>query len=437
MGTKKTKLWEGDVMPIGGYYGPIASYTSEEYDGYMSKEFLEDKYFQMIRDCGVNLITTVDCDYEESPENLIKTMELCDRHQINIFVKDNGLKSEMSLEGMEERMRAYSEYQSFAGIRVVDEPEVEYFPMMDDGASVTLGRPLSKFQELASKTSSFENLIGYVNLFPYYFWMETTIEDYKRYVEEYCSTCQPLKIISFDHYLFDYEERDRACKTYFANMSVIREAAEKYNVPYWAFVQCGGQWHSAKKPSVPYFPLEGEFIWNVNTCLAMGAKGIQYFPLVQPHWFALTPDGIDPKRSGLIAADGSATPWYEYAKKANQQIAAVDEILMSAKHKGVIAIGKAVEHTEDVECRIAGKSFHELMDVKTQEAGALIGCFDYQGKTALYVVNYDMHSEQEITLELNELYTITKISGGETAKLSTKQLTFTPQKGEAVLIVIE
>lgn len=436
MCAESKKFWKGNVMPIGAYYGPIASYTSEEY-GYTSKDFLKEKYFQMIAECGINLITTVDCDYEDSPQNLIRTMELCDKYQIRIFVKDNGLKPEMSKIEMETRMKAYSGYQSFAGIRVVDEPEVDYFPVQSDGLSVTTGRPLKNFQELASKINSFGNLLGYVNLFPYYFWMETTIEDYKKYVNEYCETCQPINVISYDHYLFDYEDRERACKIYFANMSIIREAAKRLDIPYWAFVQCGGQWHSAKKPSIPYFPLEGEFFWNVNTCLAMGAKGIQYFPLVQPHWFALTPDGIDPKRSGLIAADGTATAWYGYAKRANRQIAAIDEVLMNATHEGVIAVGKAEEHTMEVECLVEGNSFRELMDVRTQEAGALIGCFDYSGRTALYVVNYDMYSKQEISLMLDGIHRLTQISGEDEVTLSTDCFTFIPQKGEAVLLVIE
>lgn len=435
MSVNSKKVWEGDAMPIGAYYGPIASYTNEKW-GYTSKDFLEDKYFQMIAECGVNLITTVDCDYENEPQNLIKTMELCEKYQIRILVKDNGLKPEMSEMELEERMKAYSGYQSFAGIRVIDEPEVDYFPEKYDGISKIMTRPLANFQELSTKINKFEELLGYTNLFPYYFWMKPTTEDYQRYLDEYCETCQP-KMISFDHYPFDYEEREKAYKIYFTNMSMIRETAKRFGISYWAFVQCGGQWHSAKKPSIPYFPLEGEFFWNVNTCLAMGAKGIQYFPLVQPHWFALTPDGIDQNRSGLIAADGSTTMWYNYAKRANRQIAAIDEVLMYATHEGVIAVGKAVEHTVDVKCVIEGNRFRELMDVKTQDAGALVGCFDYHEKTALYVVNYDMYAAQEITLELNGVYKLMSISGKGTEVFSTNHFTFTPQKGEAGLLVIE
>ena len=41
------KLFTGDIMPIAGYYGPIASYRDKACL-YTTLNYLEDKYFQML-----------------------------------------------------------------------------------------------------------------------------------------------------------------------------------------------------------------------------------------------------------------------------------------------------------------------------------------------------------------------------------------------------
>ena len=469
--TDHSRVWEGDVMPIAGFYGPIASYTSEKY-GYTSKDFLKETYFDLIQKCGINLIPRVDADYSQTPENVLRTLELCEQYNIRLFVTDSGLRNGMTEAEMEERMKDYSSYSSFAGIFVADEPEASNYPKEFDGVENVMERPLSAYQKKATKLNRFNDLLGYVNLFPCYSWQGHTVENYKKYVDEYCDTYQNVKVLSFDYYPFDYSKRDVSYKDYFTNLSIIREKAKERGIPYWAFVQCGG-YFGANQDTGDLYPTEGEFYWNVNTVLAMGAKGIQYFPLVQPHWFSLTSSGTDPKRSGLIGADGNTTDWYDYATNANKQIAAVDEVLMNAEHLGVIVNAKeegkkgnflfktdvvsVIDHVSSMDSNIVfaqgvdkqysvelTESFVEGTratwvdgDITNVNGNALIGCFDYNGKTALYVVNYDMYSEQEISIEFSEVHKLTQISEEGTNIVSTNHFTFTPQKGEAILLVID
>lgn len=443
------KFWNGDVMPVGGFYGPIGSYTDKD-TGETTENFLQDKYFQMIADAGVNLITCTDCNYDTEPEDMIKTLELCEKYGIRLFVRDTGLKADMTKEEMDTRISAYSGYKSFGGIRVVDEPTVSYFPNKKKN-----DRPLSDYSELACRINEYEDLMGYVNLWPYYPWNECTEEDYTNYVREYCESCD-AKMVSADHYIFCYlspfvkEESYDEYKNgrgYFRNLSILREEAKRFNIPFWNYIQCGGQWNFEKRPraSIEYHPLEGEFLWNVNTSLAMGAKGIDYFPLVEPYFYAVSDEGLDENRNGMIGVYGNKTQWYDYVEKANQQIFAVDEVLMNSEHQGVLAVEKAVDDMTDVVCYIEGKTFRELKDIKLEEVtgtkvrpdGALIGCFDYQGKTALYVVNYDMYGAQKIILELVDEYKVTMISDKGTETLSTNEVAIKLYKGEAVLLVIE
>ena len=424
----------GDVMPIGGYYGPICSYTTDKWGGYTTENFLQDKYFQMIAECGLNVITTVDCNYADDPESFLKTMDLCEKYGIRIFVNDRELETLEGEEAIRQRMAAYSHYKCFAGIRVVDEPESAVFPMDKENPN----RELSFYCKVAAKLNGIEGLLGYVNLFPYYASMEKgygkTMADYVAYLNAYSEGVPTLKLLSWDHYLFDFNPT--RYDVYFENMSVCRELADRRKVPFWAFVQAGGQWYQGNKPSMPYYPTEGQYNWNVNTCLAMGAKGIQYFPMVQPHWFSLDENGnIDSKRSGLIGADGSATPWFYMAKRSNAQIRAVDEYLMNAEHIGVLPVGEIpVEHTKKVKCVLSG-TFRELTEAAAPK-GALIGCFDYKGKTALYVVNYDQEESQTITLQFGKNCEFETICSEGREKGAGHTCAVTLEKGGAKLVLI-
>lgn len=426
------KLFTGDVMPIAGYYGPIASYRDKACL-YTTLNYLEDKYFQMLVDCGLNLINTVDCDYTEEPENFIKTMDLCEKFGLGIFIKDRALETMEGEQNIIERMKAYSNYECFAGIRVIDEPGTPYYPDPERCGCPT--RPLAEYGKIAKKLNDIPGLLGYVNLYPYYTGLRAvTFEDYKRYVLEYCERVPNLKVLSYDHYVFD--EYD--FKAFYNNMSFIRDVAREHNIPFWAYLQCGGQWNRQGMTSLPIFPADGEFYWNGNVTLAMGARGIQYFPTIAPHGDSINEKGeIDPCRNGLIAADGSATPWYYMAMNFNKQVAAVDEVLMNAEHIGILPVGEtAKDDTACVSCIVDGSGYRELNNV-IAENGALVGCFDYQGKTALYVVNYDKEDTRNITLQFDREYEYETICAAGRANHTGTVCKLTLTKGDATLIVIK
>ena len=274
--------------------------------------------------------------------------------------------------------------------------------------------------------------MGSGNLCP--IWYDYEKEPYNQYVEEYVSTCEP-PYVSFDYYLFD-PERSKA--GYFYNMDVIRHYAEKYDIPFWLYVQAGGQWNDGgeKFESVEYFPTEGELHWNVNTALAYGTKGIEYFPVIQPYAFSwTTTEQFDFQRNGLLGVWGNKTQWWYYAQNVNKQIAAVDSVLMNSVNKGVIVSGtQAVSDTEGREFIMEGKSWRELADVK---GNAMVGCFNYKGKTALYVVNYETDYAQKVTLELQDSYNLSITQNTKVSKFNTDSLTLDMQPGEGVLVVFE
>ena len=163
---------------------------------------------------------------------------------------------------------------------------------------------------------------------------------------------------------------------------------------------------------------------------------------------------MDYKRNGLIAEDGSINVWYSYVKEANTQIVAIEDVIMNAANKGVIPVGgyaarNITESLNDLgDASFVIRRYDKLQGVFTTgaEYGALVGCFDYQGKTALYVVNYDVLSTQTITLCFDEnisadVTQLVKVEGKTEAKTSKqlssdKKLEITLGAGEASLVVL-
>ena len=171
--------------------------------------------------------------------------------------------------------------------------------------------------------------------------------------------------------------------------------------------------------------------------LVFGAKGIEYFPLIQPHYYAFAESTeFDFERNGIFGAWGNKTQWYYYAQDINKQIAAVDEVLMNSVNKGVIASGKqAVSDTSYAETAIMeGTSWRELESI---DGDALVGCFNYQGKTALYVLNYSYEYAQKINLNFNGNYKFTVVQNGETSHYKGNDITLDMFAGDGALVVFE
>jgi hypothetical protein len=187
--------------------------------------------------------------------------------------------------------------------------------------------------------------------------------------------------------------------------------------------------------------------WNVNTLLAYGAKGYNWFTLIQPWYFALegngSIEGMNFNRAGLIGADGSETRNYEAAKEINAWVAGVDSVLMAAKSVDILATGTYAQRNTGVK-----KATYADMTVSASNTtyGAIVGVFDYNGKTAYYIVNNDVeiddgelvgNKSQEITLTFTTDKTMTVYSGTTTETLNAAICTVEIEAGGAALVVVE
>lgn len=421
-----------DVMPIGGYYGPMVPYESR--DGNMLPTYVSDEIMKMFADAGINLIVYSDMSYSSSPELGKEYLDLAEKYGIGIFVNDGEVLSNVGKNGVSaaevaDQIANYVDHPAFCGMYVVDEPRTAYFMPGDQE------KYISNYKELANVLQYDLDLTCYMNMFPV--WrIETSKDKYEQYVKEFVETLNP-KVLMWDNYPFSASDE---MSVYFYNMNLMREYSQKNNVPFWAFIQAGAQWNDEKihfDSKTPYFPNEAQFNWNINTCLAFGAQGIQYFPLIQPSHFAYAQSKEwDFERNGIIGAAGNKNIWYNFAQNINKHIGVIDEVIMNSVDKGVIITGEQAKKDMEMSMSavIESGSFQELMSVSGE---AMVGCFNYNGKTALYVVNYSMEHAQHITLNLNETHDVTVMQDAKTSYVNAKNLRLDMAAGEGVLVVIE
>lgn len=417
-----------DVMPIAGYYGPMPSNYSV--DGQSLPDYISDEFFEKIAECGINLLHHQYTNYATIPSFAKKLLGLGEKFNIGICVYDSRIRDNLgddtlSVEDIDEIVNDYRNYPAFCGLYITDEPSSDYY------YSNSSNPRLTKYNKLFANLKALD-IFGYANLFPMV--RVTQREQYEKYLQEYIDNCD-VYYLSWDKYVFD---KGNSKSEYFLNMSLCREYAEKANIPFWTFIQAGSQWNDNQQPieTNGYYPTEGEFIWNINTCLAYGAKGIQYFPLIQPNYFSFsTSNEFDFERNGIFGAWGNKNRWFYYAKNANAQIAAVDEVLMNSVNKGVIVTGEdAKKDNSDSKFLIDGDSWRELAGVS---GDSLIGCFNYKGKSAFYVVNYDTEYAQKITLKLKGKYNLSVTQGAKTTYINTDELELTMAAGDGALVVVE
>lgn len=422
-----------DVMPLCGFHGPYQDKFNQ--DGNVAPNMVTDEYFQMVKDLGINMISASELDWYSTKEALTQALELGEKYGIGFFVGDKNLtwNYDITAEEAANYISEYYDYPAYCGLTLIDEPNIPTYNL--DGNE---NRNLDLFVNLAKVLQYDLDQYCYINMYAIKEGNAKGYEVWSNYVKEVSDSLNQ-KIYSADMYPFD-EKNQGLWQKYFYYLGTMRDYAIDHNAPFWGYIAAGAQWsgnYMAFDSVTPYFPNEPQFNWNVNTTLAYGAQGMQYFPLIQ--YMNMTPtlsgDGWDFNRNGIIGAWGNKTQWYHYVKNINTHIAEIDEVLMNSVHKGVIASGKqAQDDTKLTSCVIESGSFQELTSIT---GDALVGCFNYNGKTALYVVNHSMEYAQYITLNFNETQEIRKTQNAKTSYVKGDKLTLDMAAGEGVLVVIE
>lgn len=428
------------VMPVIAYHCMHGPFT---YGGETTPDYMQEKYYKWVADAGINYIVSpsvANFDYINRAEHYKESLALSEKYGIREFIKDSRVTADLSDKELSDTISEYASHKAFGGIYVVDEPATPYFPRNYEGVDQTLVRQfMDSFAPKIRKLNSYENMCAYVNLLPYYEWMECGLEEYDRYIKEFCETCNP-KYLAFDNYLFGKVYTTDTIKdgfsVFFRNFSIIYKYAKFYNIDIWPFVQSGGNWGENGRESEFHMPTGEETEWVVNICLAYGSKAIQYFPLLSMR-NRRTDGTFDRDRHGLISEDGRPTRYLAYATTANEQVRLVGSTLLKCKSEGLIVKGEFEAATENCPEFFENDSFRQLKSVEYSNVGTIIGCLDYEGKTALYVVNNNMTRRQTITLKFDgeQSYSLSSIGISRTDKGDTCEVTL--MAGRAALVVLE
>ena len=419
-----------DVMPIGGFFGPYVHSYNEDVRSFPN--YISDEIFKMIADSGTNLIMYTMTDYGEHPDAMNTYLDLAEKNNLGVFITDKRISEaygnrEVDKKAVLQQLSNYCNHPAFCGIYLIDEPYTGYYSPREDGNTI------SKYSNIAKYLHDELDMITYGNLLPIYS-VANGAETYERYVAEWCESIHP-KMLLWDYYICDNGYASN--EGYFFNLSIMKKYAEKYNIPFWTYIQTGGRW-SEIDPYIgtdDYHPNEEEFNWNVNTCLAYGTKGLVYYTLIQPESeaFFTEKDG-DFHTGGLIGCMGNKNQWYSYAQNISKHIRVIDEVLMNSVNKGVIVHGEqAKQELKNNEYVLESGTFNELQSVT---GDAMVGCFNYNGKTALYVVNYSMEYAQNIQVKFDAKCKIQMVQNAEKSYISAKNLTLDMDPGEGVLLVL-
>lgn len=449
-------------MPITGYDGPGYEYLTTYADTY-----------SYIKDLGINLVTLNREQIGTSYDKAQLQLSEAEKNGIKVYLSNGYIYDKSNSEGIansdgsvkEDRYREitaqYDGYRSFAGYYLYDEP----FYNATVGDKYCLDDLKTALQALIKQT----NVHGYLNLFPYLTQMNgqltvdssnkniLTKDSYQTYVKK--ASTLGAEFLSYDLYLrgnktttgwwiFQETSYEICTESFYKNLCWMRETAAEEGKPYHAFIQVGTDFSSSNDKSTEQKNLTTvqEMYLEANVALAMGAKGLNYYSVVQPSEYAENEDKTyDYHRSGLLSANGEKNngagganyEYYNAAKKINTYVDKIDEVLMNSENEAIIVTNDTVKgYLGD-----AVTSWNELSSVSGNEM--LVGCFNYYGKSAYLVVNITPDegktgSSKSVTLNFkgNPSYTYTGMdcvshSGNDNT------LSLTVPAGESVLVVMD
>ncbi len=192
-----------------------------------------------------------------------QALDTAARHGLLMWIADDRLSLYRDLDprweaNLVDAVADYGDHPALDGYFLVDEPGAEKF--------ADLGKVVARLQTEDPRR------VPYINLYPDFTPPDVLgTSTYSQHVTQFMALVRP-PLLSFDYYPFK-NDLDRT--TFFDNLTVIRDTAQKYRVPFLLIVQAmpHGQYRN---------PTEAEIAWQVNHGLAFGARGISYFAYWTP-----------------------------------------------------------------------------------------------------------------------------------------------------------
>lgn len=333
----------------------------------LTAEQLDIAHFRELANAGFTINFSNFGTYELNK----KALDLAELVGIKLVISDNRLQpgkpvDKTALEKIDQVVKDYKGFLALYGYHIIDEPTAEIFEYM---AAIK--------KEILLKDSSH---LVYANLLPNYAnAQQLGTKSYPEYVDKYIQVFKP-QIISWDFYPFT---NDGFREGYYENMEIVRAAALKAGIPFWAFTM-------SCQIDLPYpAPKESWIRLQLYSDLAYGAKGLQYFTYALPH------SSSEDFKTAILDANGKPTYLYNIAKRVNSEIHFLET---SVKQLNSIE----VYHTEPLPK--GTKPLPEDFYIKDIKSGPMIvGYFqDKSGHPYLLLVNRNYEKKINFILSVSE-----------------------------------
>ena len=266
------------------------------------------KRYQEVADAGIEYLVPGNGTFNR--EQNLRALDLAKDVGIKILPVDMRLlpfvlKPDIDLDEAMIRQVAtdYKKHPALRGYVVRDEPNANMFPALRRICDI-----------MRSEDPAHEPLI---NLFPNYGTIhQLGVADYPTYVRSFVETVRP-RLLTYDSYplrlggITIYEN-------WYGNLDVVRREARKAKIPFLVFLQSEGIKQQLRVPN------RADILWQINTVLAHGARGIGWFCFWTPR-----PDQSFPQAAGaqppivekhhnaMIDLNGRRTELYGYVREAN------------------------------------------------------------------------------------------------------------------------
>lgn len=204
--------------------------------------------------------------------------------------------------------------EAVIGYFIMDEPSVLDFPY------------LRKAVDAVKKYAP--GKLAYINLFPNYATISSIdqmnsqlgTQSYEEYLERYVKEVNP-QFISYDNYMVQFSRdmtNTKRAMSYYTNLLAAREAAVKYNLPFWNIVSS----HQIRNYTT--IPSMANLLFQAYTSLAAGCDGIT--------WYQFQQNGYN--YSPVDKNQVKTSTWF-YLQEVNRQIALLGNFTKNLTSTGV------------------------------------------------------------------------------------------------------
>jgi hypothetical protein len=335
-----------------------------------------------------------------TPENLIRTLNACEKHNIKFFITDHkrttGVKNPKESE-LKDLVKEYAKFSALGGYYVWDEPTGNFDAVKES------------FRIFQAADPSRLPLVAFIP--SYGPWHHP--DKYPAMVRKFMKEVDP-PILSFDY----YSVKGNAGK-YSVNQGVYQDLALWSSLsletgkPLWMYVtSC--KWQS--DPSLE--TLRGQ----VYSAIAYGAKGIQYF-------VAKSFTGRKPSFDGApLNMNGSKSKFFDTFKEFNQEIKAIAPVIMKIKLTRIM-------HTKPVPAD--NISFAPYLGINAVPDNLIISFHkSTDGHDYLLLVNKDLNAEHQITLGVDSGVSLVLLPDRTEKKRTENKISFEIPKGGGMLFEI-